>query len=87
MLFNRHTLTELRKAQGLTKSALAEAARTSVPYISQLESGSRSAPGPKLMRDLCAALSIDDPRALYLEPTVDELIGELEKARAREVAA
>ena len=70
----------------MTQSALAKAAGTVVPYISQLESGARSNPGTRLLDGLCDALGVTDRKALFVEPSLAELIAEMEHARKREAS-
>lgn len=87
MLFNPNALSEIRRIQGLTRSELADKAHKSRPYITQLESGDRKSPSSEAIGDIGGALGVEDDRAFYIEPTVDELLKELALARAREQVA
>lgn len=70
----------------MSKSQLATAAGHSAPYITQVEAGDRPSPSMDAIEKWCNALKIDDPRALFLEPNVDELVQTLGSARKREEA-
>lgn len=87
MLFNRFALKDARKRRKVTLTALGEASGHSVPYMSQIETGKRSAPTVEAIEAWCPLLGIDDPRALYIEPTFDELLREVTIQRAKELRA
>lgn len=76
MIFNRHTMTTVRELTHLTKSELAAAAGKSPAYITELEKGDKTAPSMPALRDLAEALGVD-VRALYVAPTVEQLVNEL----------
>lgn len=54
------TLKEIRKENKFTLKELATQAGTSDSYLSQLETGARNPPKPKLLQDISAALSKND---------------------------
>ena len=87
MIFNPKALTEVRKMRGLSKSQLADRARKSRPYITQLEGDDRKSPSAAALADIALALDVDDVRVFFVEPTVDELLKELTAARSREERA
>jgi transcriptional regulator with XRE-family HTH domain len=51
-------LQDLRKEHGHTLTTLAQAARISLPYLSQLESGQRRDPRPPVVKRLADALGV-----------------------------
>lgn len=71
----------------MTKSALAKAADISGAYVTQLEGGDRTSASQETIRKLCEALDVEDGRAFYMAPNLDELFGEINAARAREAKA
>jgi transcriptional regulator with XRE-family HTH domain len=73
VLFNRFALTEARKRRGMTRAALAKAAGVSGAYVTYAENGERN-PSLDIIERWAEALGIEDPRALYLEPTSAELL-------------
>lgn len=81
MIFNRFALIEARKRAGLSKSQLADQSGNSRPYITQLENGDRQAPSLAAIRKMADVLGIEDPRALYVQPELDELLREINAAR------
>jgi transcriptional regulator with XRE-family HTH domain len=87
VLFNRYALTEARKKKNLTRSGLAKAANHSAPYITQVEQGDRPSPSMEAIERWCEVLDVEDPRALFIEPTMDELVKEMGAARDREARA
>lgn len=87
VLFNPHALTAVRELRGLSKSELADRAKKSRPYITQLEGADRKSPSRAALRDIAEVLQIEDDRVFYVEPTIDELLKELSAARDREAAS
>ncbi len=87
VLFNPAALTEVRRIRNLSKSELAVRAGKSRPYITQLEGQDRKAPSRKAVEDLARALEVEDPAVLYVEPSVEELLRELQIAHNREAAS
>jgi transcriptional regulator with XRE-family HTH domain len=75
-------LTEHRKARGMSRSQLAEAAGLSYPYVSQLETGLRK-PSRESARKLAAALAIDP---IDLEGAIPASEDEREISRANTVS-
>src|SRR5687768_14892341 len=51
-------LFRLRDKRGLSQSALAQAADTSIPYIGQLEAGKKKKPSLEIVERLCQALKL-----------------------------
>jgi transcriptional regulator with XRE-family HTH domain len=86
VIFNAAALTGVRKIRGLSKSELALRAGKSRPYITQLEGNDRN-PSRKAVDDLSRALEVEDSSVFYVEPTVEELLRELQIAHSREAAS
>ena len=86
MLFNRFALTAFRAKAGLTKSQLAERSGHSRPYITQVEGGDRPNPSVKAIEKWAEILDVD-PRALYCNPSADELLRAFNVAHAQEQRA
>ncbi len=57
-----HALKQARERAGLSQKALATKIEMTGSYISQLESGARRAPRPKVITRLCKALGISERR-------------------------
>jgi transcriptional regulator with XRE-family HTH domain len=77
--------TELRAARqtaGLTQEALAEAADTSVDYLSKLERGLNS-PSLETLAALVSALDMDPARILRPDPNIREVTADRREAEAR----
>jgi transcriptional regulator with XRE-family HTH domain len=81
VLFNRFALTEARKRAGLSKAKLADLSGNSRPYITQVEMGDRSNPSPEVIREWANVCGLEDERALYIEPSMDELLREMNAKR------
>lgn len=77
MIFNPFALTAFREIRDLSKVGLARADSTSPSYVTQLEQGTRANPSIETIENLAGGLGVD-PRALYVDPTIPQLIGELE---------
>lgn len=84
MLFNRFALQDALERTGTRRSALARLSGLSAPYITQILQGDRTNPSYDAVKRWCEVLGVSDPKALYLEPSVDELLSELNEARKRE---
>jgi ribosome-binding protein aMBF1 (putative translation factor) len=58
ILAGQNPIKIYRKYRGMTQAELADAVKTGVPYISNLETGARM-PGPSILRRLGAVLKVD----------------------------
>jgi len=58
LIHRREAVRVLREYRGLTQPELAAAARISVPYLNQIESGKRR-PSAQVLAKLAAALRVD----------------------------
>lgn len=81
MIFNRFALIEARIHAGLSKAQLADLSKVSRPYVTQIELGDRSNPSPETIKRWAHACGLADERALYVEPTMDELLREMQAHR------
>jgi transcriptional regulator with XRE-family HTH domain len=87
VIFNRYALIEARKRAGLSKAKLADLSGNSRPYITQVEAGDRSNPSPDVIEKWAEVCGVADSRALYIEPSMDELLREMNSMRGIEVAS
>jgi transcriptional regulator with XRE-family HTH domain len=87
VIFNRYALIEARKRAGLSKAKLADQSGCSRPYITQIEAGDRRNPSADTIGKWSEVCGVDDPRALYIEPSMDDLLREMNALRGSEVAS
>ena len=86
MIFHREALTALRTKAGLNKTEFAALAGVSVPYVSELESGSKRAPSKDAALRFAEVLGVT-PAAIFMEPSLEDLVDEVRRAYKRDVAA
>ena len=87
VIFNRFALIEARKRAGLSKAQLADRSGNSRPYITQIEQGSKTNPSDEVVEKWAEVCELEDARALYVEPTMDELLREINTMRGVEAAS
>lgn len=76
VIYNRFAQIALRESRNLTKTELATASEHAPSYITMLEKADKDRPSITAIRRLADALEVD-PRALYVDPSVDRLLDEL----------
>lgn len=70
MAFNRHALTAVRLASGLSKSAFATRVGVSPGYLLELEDGTKVNPSIRVLRSIARTFDFD---ARALDPNAKEL--------------
>lgn len=69
---NGSALRHLRKLAGFSITALADQVGCSLPYLSQLETGARTACSPALFARICDALRIEDRTVLLRDGQIPD---------------
>lgn len=87
VIFNRYALIEARTRMGLSKAKLADESKCSRPYITQIEAGDRLNPSAESIAKWAKVCGLTDPKALYVEPSMDELLREINALRGSEDVA